>query len=383
MALNLTIPGGKVQLSGNRVQAEVSTDTVTGEMYKLLLKTTSPAGFFPEGIDAIEPDANNKAIFDIRNRVSMPVIYSFTWPLTGAVAVEHPQMAQLVQIDVGERFVQVVNNENSDTVNWARLSENNEVLILKGGVSKHQQSKYNEQNTTFYIEWIQAGKFLTLLPDGLVVSPGQPVKLWIIIPGTEAQELTLKVAYENAGGDSGFVTHAITVNPGTMTELCTDPGSLGLDASAVVAFSVWLERSGVVVGEVRNFTVDRNYYEQNIYVLFVNQVGGIDCLWFHGQMRKAYPVESETSRRDARINDTQPRGTVEVDYKTSRRQWTVKTGYMSAVNMEALPSLFESRNVWLLDGNDIIPVRIPDGENEYLDTMNDIHDIDIVFIEAH
>ena len=47
MALTLTIPGGPVQLNGNRVEAEVSTDTITGELYKLLLKTTSLDDSFP------------------------------------------------------------------------------------------------------------------------------------------------------------------------------------------------------------------------------------------------------------------------------------------------------------------------------------------------
>ena len=125
-----------MQLSGNRVQAEVETDTITGTLYKLLLKTTSlddPASF-PEGIDAIEPDDDDKAIFDIRNRVTLPIVYSFTWPLTGAVYVNQPQMAKKVALDIGERFTQVVSSENVDTINWAGLDANNEVLILKGGI---------------------------------------------------------------------------------------------------------------------------------------------------------------------------------------------------------------------------------------------------------
>ena len=120
-----------------------------------------------------------------------------------------------------------------------------------------------------------------------------------------------------------------------------------------------------------------------MFVFYGNRVGGIDCLWFHGRMKKAYPVESETSQRDARITDTQQRATIEVDYKKGHRQWVVNTGYMNTNDVEALPSLFESRNVWLPVGNDIIPVRIPDGDNEYLNAMNDMHDTDITFIESH
>ncbi len=384
MSLTLHIPGGAVQLSGNRIQAEVETDTTTGTLYNLLLKTTSLDDSFPEGIDAIEPDKNNKAVFDIRNRVSLPIVYSFTWPLTGAVAVEQPQMAKKVAIDIGERYVVVVNDENKDPVNWAGLSGAAcQVLILKGGISKHAQAKYNEQNTTFYIEWIQAGKFLTMLPDGITVSPGQPVKLWFITKESSVQSLTIHASFVGTDGTGGALSREITIKPGTMTELCVDMASLGMDATAVSSYSVWLEKSGTVVSEIRSFEVDQGYYQDNTYLLYVNEVGGIDCIWLHGRVKKMFPTESETSKRDARVSDTQPRPTREVDYKTGRRKWTVNTGYMPAENMAALTGLFESRNVWILEGNDIIPVMIADDDNEYYNSTKDTHQMDITFEEAH
>lgn len=384
MALTLNIPGGLVQLNGNRVLCEVETDTLTGVMYKLLLKTTSLDGSFPEGIDAVEPDTDNKVKFYIQNRLTLPVEYEFTWPLTGAVAVEHPQMARKVAIDIGERFVQVVNAENVDTVNWAGLSENNQVLILKGGLSKHQQAKYNELNTTFYQEFIQAGRFLTLLPDGMKMSPGQPLKLWFVTKEATAQELALKAQYTTAAGVVYSVSHAVTINPDKIVELCVDLGTLGIADLDVSEYSVWLEKAGVAVGEIRSWKVDRNYYEQNIYLLYTNRVGGIDCLWLHGRkFTKMLPVESETSQRDARETDTQKRATREVDNKDSRRKWTFNTGHFEENDLEALPHLFDSLNIWLLEGNDIIPVMIEDGDNEYFNSLDNVHAKEITLTEAH
>jgi len=373
-----------VQLSGNRVQAEVVTDSLNGEMYNLLLKTTSLDDSFPEGIDAIEPDAGLKAIFDIRNRVTLPIVYSFTWPLTGEVAIEQPQMAKKVALDIGERYTEVINNENVDTINWSGLSgEQYQVLILKGGISNHRQAIYNEQNTTFYTEWIAAGRFLTLLPDNMRIAPGQPVKLWYITKESTVQALTLKVDVVKTDGTTIATEIPLTINPDKMFELCVDTGSLGLITSEVASYSVGLEKEGVAIGELRRFTLDHSYYENNTFVLFTNRVGGIDCIWLHGRVKKMFPTESERSQRDARIADTQQRPTKEVDYKAGRRKWNINTGYRLSQEMEALTGLFESRNVWLLDGNDIIPVMLEDGDNEYLDTMNDVNDMDIFLTEAH
>jgi hypothetical protein len=384
MALTINIPGGKVQLSGNRVQAEVETGTITGEMYNLLLKTTSLDESFPEGIDATEPDSDKKAVFDIRNRVTLPIVYSFTWPLTGAVAIEQPQMAKKVALDIGEKYVEVVSGENKDKVNWSELTgADYQVLILKGGVSKHQQAKYNEGSTTFYQEWIAGGKFLTMLPDNMRIAPGQPVKLWFITKEATAQALTMVVDYKTTEGVNDYEEIPVTINPDKLFELCVNPGDLGLVASEITSYSVKLEKSGVTIGEIRNFQVDHEYYENNTYVLFANRVGGIDCLWFTGRVKRMFPTESERSQRDARIDDTQQRPTLEVDWKAGRRKWVVNTGYKEPDEMEALAGLYESRNVWLLNGNDIIPVMVEDGDNEYLDTMKDVHDVDIVFTEAH
>ncbi|MGQ7868689.1 hypothetical protein [Sunxiuqinia sp. sy24] len=383
MALSLSIPGGPVQLSGNRVQAEVETTATTGELYNLLIKTTSLDASFPEGIDAIEPNAELKALFDLRNRVTLPIVYSFTWPLTGAVSIAQPQMAKKVALDVGERFVQVVSNKNEDTVNWAELTADNEILILRGGLSKHQQAKYNEQNTNFYDEFIAAGQFLTELPNNMRISPGQPVKLWFITKEVTNQALTLKVDYSLLSGSEGTLSHAVTIDPDKMYELCVDPGSLGLDASEVASYSVYFEKLGVTISATKSYTIDHGNYEHNTFLLYANRIGGIDCVWLHGHVKRSFPTESERSQRDARITDTQQRPTLEVDWKVGKRSWEINSGYKMADEMTALTGLFESRNVWLLDGNDIIPVMMEDGDNAYLDSLSDANEMELKFTEAH
>ncbi len=383
MALTLDIPNGPVQLSGNRIRCDVGTDTITGSMYRLLLKVTSPDGSFPEGVDAIEPDSDNKAEFDIRNRAALPIDYSFTWPLTGDIAVAQPQLAKKVTIDIGERYVQVVDNENTDTVNWAGLSDDNELLVLKGGVSKHQQAKYNEQGTAFYVEYIQAGKFLTLLPDNMHVSPGQPVKLWFVTKESEDQSLQLVAEYTDSSGGTGTLSKDITVEAGASTEICADLATLGIADLDIEKYSVHFEKDGAAISETRNWQVDRGHYENNAYVFFANPVGGIDCLWLRGRVKKMLPADSETSEREASSSDTQQRATMETDTKTTKRKWAINSGYFTGGEEEALPQLCAAKNIWLLNGNDIIPAVVDDGDNEYYNSMDNLHEMEITLTEAH
>jgi hypothetical protein len=378
MALTLTIPGGPVQLSGNRVHAEVVTDTVQGSLYRLLLKTTSADNLFPEGIDAIEPDSAKKAIFDLRRRVAMPVDYDFSWPLTGDVFIKRAQLSQKVTVDIGESFIPV---NPPKQVNWAGLDA--QILILKGALTKHQQAKFNEAGKTFYSEYIEAGRFLTNMPIDQRVSPAQPLKLWFITKETTNQDVRLMVNYTNLDGTTGDIDLYGTIEPDAMYEICADCGSIGLNSSLVDFYTVEIQKEGVAVSEIRKFTIDHTYYEQNTFVFYANSVGGIDSLWFPGHIKGSFPTESQTSERNTRTTDTQKVPTLEVDFKTGHRKWEINTGYRTIDEQNSLRELLESCNIWFIDGNDVIPAMLEDGDNPLYDTMEDLQNTDLTFREAH
>lgn len=378
MALTLTIPGGPVQLSGNRVHAEVVTDTVQGSLYRLLLKTTSADNLFPEGIDAIEPDSAKKAIFDLRRRVAMPVDYDFSWPLTGDVFIKRAQLSRKVTVDIGESFIPV---NPPKQVNWAGLDA--QILILKGALTKHQQAKFNETGKTFYSEYIEAGRFLTNMPMDQRVAPAQPLKLWFITKETTNQDVRLMVNYTNLDGTTGYIDLYGTIEPDAMYQICVDCGSIGLNSSLVDFYTVEIQKEGVAVSEIRKFTIDHTYYEQNTFVFYANSVGGIDSLWFPGHIKGSFPTESQTSERNTRTTDTQKVPTLEVDFKTGHRKWEINTGYRTIDEQNSLRELLESCNIWFIDGNDVIPAMLEDGDNPLYDTLEDLQNTDLTFREAH
>lgn len=382
MALELKIPGGDKQLNGNIVHAEIETTETQGDAYRLLCKTTSLDDSFPEGVDSIEP-TGLKSVFDLRSRVSMPVDYDFAWPLTGDVFIKRPQLARQVAIDIGESFI---DESGEKIVNWAELSENNTVLILKGAISIHEQSIYNEQGKTFYQEFIEAGRFLTNLPNTQRIAPGQPVKLWFITKEAVAQEVTLKVNYTRLNGTNDMLSIAGTIDPDSMYEICVDTGSLGLTAAEIDTYTVSLEKEGVSIGQSVTFAIDHTIYENNTFMFAANRVGAVDSIWFHGHVKAYFPTESETSQRNAQITDTQKKSTLEVDWKSGIRKWEINSGYRTVEEQLSLKTLLESSNIWITDGNNIIPVNLEDGDNLLYDTfdmLTNIPSIELTFREAH
>ncbi len=379
MALELTIPGGATQLSGNRVQASIATTLKQGSFYRILCKTTSVDNSFPEGIDPIEP-TDLTSVFDLRNRVSMPVDYDFSWPLTGNVFIKRAQLAKKVMVDIGESFIDGSGNK---IINWAGLTENNTLLILKGKLSKHEQAKYNELGKTFYQEYIEAGRFLTMLPVNQRISPAQPVKLWFITKEVAPQIVNLKVDFMKLDGTSGSILIPGTIDPDAIYEICTDCGSLGLAATEINYYSVAIDKDGIAVSETRTFTIDHFPYEINNYMFCSNRVGAIDSFWFHGHVKTYFPTESESSQRNAQITDTQKKATIEVDWKDGVRKWEINSGYRSVEEQQALKSLLESTDIWMIDGNDIIPVMLEDGDNQLGYTLEDTQYIELTFKEAH
>lgn len=382
MALELNIPGGDKQLNGNLVQAEIVTTATQGDAYRLLCKTTSLDNSFPEGIDSIEP-TDLKSVFDLRNRVSMPPDYDFAWPLTGDVFIKRPQLAKLAAVDIGESFIDASGDK---IINWAELAENNKVLILKGAISIHEQSIYNEQGKTFYQEYIEAGRFLTNLPATQRIAPGQPVKLWFITKEATQQAVNLKVDFTRLDGTNDTLSIAGTIDPDSMYEICVDTGSLGLTATEVDRYTVSLEKEGITIGQLFTFTIDHTVYENNTYLFAANRVGAVDSVWFHGHVKAYFPTESETSQRNAQITDTQKKSTLEVDWKSGYRKWEINSGYRSIAEQQALKGLLESARIWMIDGNNIIPVNLEDGDNLLFDTfdmLTNIPNIELTFREAH
>jgi hypothetical protein len=385
MALTITIPGGPVQLSDTRVKVTVNTDLVQGSLYNVLLKVSNAGGEL-DGLPQIlegAPDSSGNFVFDISGLLRRNFLPSFHIS-AGTVCTERSTIPYKVELDIGESYI---DSSNVRQENWAELTGSQyQIIILRGGLSAHQENIYNQLSSNFYLDYIVGGKWLTDLPDPVFTAPDKMVKLWYMTAQATAQSLTLEVSYLLKDGSSGTTTVACTINPGSLYEFNVDPVTLGLTVSGsnpVVSYSVTLLNGNTPVVDDFNIHIDHKHYQENYLLFFMNKFSGIDTLWLHGQCDNNLQASHEIASRTPEVTDNSFSSTRVVVAKSGRRQWNINTGYKKYTEIMALQSLILSRQLWLLDGNYVVPVNIEKSDELLARPEDDLHNYTITITEAH
>lgn len=389
MAVDFTIYGGLVQLSGTTIEIEVTNDDVQGDSPRALLRATSQVDA-TTGKDQIEggPFEDSKswtdgmAIFDFSEYFDAPAKFAFTYPGSSTLAIKHPSRAFNLDILAGESH----EDENGDKQeNWQDAGNAVAIRILKGGLSQWAQAKYNEAGTNFYEDFILGNKFLTDRPDNQKISPSQPVRLWYLLPGEDPVDYNLVVDYIDAAGDENIVNHAITIDPDGLYEFVVDPASLGLP-TGVKQYTIYLADGDTQITDSRTFIIDYSYYTgNNTFVLFSNRYSGIDDAWFTGEVKLIMPHQAETGQQKLDRTATTQDPSLIVTSQTGQRKWTIAPGNrISKQQALHLQDLIYAKHRWLLVDGEIIPVTLESGDKNITDTANPIYgDQTLTFVEAH
>lgn len=397
MAVNFEIYGGLVQLSGNRIEIEVTIDAVAGESPRALLRATvveteetdlDPVEDAKEW--KIQSDNSGKSIFDFSEYLDIPTTYDFTFPYGNSIAVKHPLRALDVKILAGESHID--NNQQSANygekiVSWQNEANAVAVRILKGGMSFDRQAQMHEAGQTFYSLYILGNRFLTHRPDNQIISYNQPVRLWYLLPETVANTRKLKVEYITEAGVTQSVSFDITIDPDGLYEFILDPAKLGIPATAK-QYSVYQESTtGIQIGERRTFIIDQTYYENNTFLFSSNSLSGIDDHWFTGAVKLGTSIDSETGLQTLDRNATTRDRSVLVTKLTGSRKWTLYPGNRLTIeDITKLQDFLLARFKWIVWEGKIIPVNIEPGDFNLTDTTNDLlinDELEIVLTEAH
>lgn len=390
MAITHSIYGGLVQLAGNRVEIEVVNDDVKGESPRALLKATSTDGAVAGGpfIDSREYKAG-KAVFDFSESLDAPTDLGFTFPYGDQIAVKHPLRAFDIDILAGASYID--NVEASATVGkkfeeWQNEAASVSMRILKGGMSQDRQAQYNEAGLNFYQDYILGNKFLTRRPDNQRISYNQPVRLWYLLPGTEAVTRQMVVIYQQPGALQVVTTFDMTLEPDGLYEFVLDPAKLQLPED-ITSFTVFQADGYTTIGESRTFIIDSKPYENNTFLFFANSLAGIDDAWFTGAVKMGLQMEGETGIQALDRTATTRDRSVVVTSKTGSRKWSIFPGNrLNVEEMEALQDLIYSKHIWLVWNGRTVPVNLENGEFDLTDSMRDLlinDELELVFVEAH
>jgi len=398
MAINHSIYGGPVQLSGNLVEIEVTNNDIKGESPRALLKAIStdgavPGGPFKDSRDwrPLDPpvEGSGKAIFDFQEYLDAPTKYNFTHPYGEPIAIKHPLRAFDIDILAGASYID--NVLASATFGkkielWQDVAAAVSIRILKGGMSQDRQAQYNESATNFYQDFIQGNKFLTHRPNFQRISYMQPVRLWYLLPETEPVTRSLKVEYLTAASELVELDFEITLDPDGLYEFVLDPAKLGLPADAK-QFAVFQFDGETQIGERRTFIIDPKHYENNTFLFFANSLAGIDDTWFTGAIKLLMNSEGETGVQQLDRNATTRDRSVIETKSTGSRKWSIFPGNrLNVAEIEALQDFIYSRFRWLVWEGRVIPVNLERGEFELTNTMRDLiinDELEFVLTEGH
>lgn len=389
MSITATIPGGAVQLTGNPVYINCSGGLapVNSSEYKIMLKIISTDGVLNGApfVDAITPDANGEAVFDISGYVDQPFPAAFQWPVSGAVNAL-PTQAFNIQVQVGERYI-----DSSDLLveTWGATSS--VFQMLKGGLSPRQVAVMRDAGFTFYAKYIQAGKFLTARPQSDSVHPNQPVKLWFMPVANASALLNMNAVYTDSS--EVLKTTAVTLDTDNLYEFNCNPVQLGhtLEPTGkkLSFFDVWLSVGGTAVSEVRRFTIDWNPCERPVYLMFANTFGGVDDVYLSGYIQDKFTTNGNISYRPPQVADTVYTPTLLQLDKTGQNRWSINSGWKSLTQIQYLRDLLVAKQAWYLYTNitqsttSIIPITDIKTGDVLIDRKEDLYSIQIDFSEAH
>jgi len=390
MSITAEILGGAVQLTGNPAWIRLSGGSQPDGTsdYKLLLKVISQDGKLDGApfIDAIAPDSNGQAMFNISGYVDKPVNALFQYPPGGAV-VSYPTQAFNVQVQPGESYI------DSDGVlqeNW--FSTSDIIQFLKGGSNPRQIAKWESESSNFYEQYLVNGRFLTPRPWGEFVIPGQPVKLWFMVVQNKSTTFNVTAYYTDGTSESYSTT--VTLNTDNLYEFNCNPVHLGIalqnqNNSKINYFDVWLGPQGTEISDSRRFQFDHRYFERPLYLFYANSMGGIDDMFFGGYTREIVDTETNVVYKPQQTGDTIYNPTLIVNNKEGKNIWRLNTGFRPTDQLPDLRDLLVSRQAWLVYPNkaqtsyQFTPVIVEPGSLEIIDRKEDLTQITLDVSEAH
>lgn len=388
MAIEIRSQLGDVLLSGNPIWVDTDdggSQPAGSTNYQHLLRIVSTDGALIGSpmIDAIAPEADHMAHFNIQGRVDQDVDYDFQFPQQNLVTA-FPLLAFDITLEAGERYV----DSNGDLqTSWSGVTESHR--ILKGGISR--LITQDIQPYRFYDDFIRAGRFLTWQAPDMKISPDTPLMLWYIYPpesyGANV-ELRITVFRNNEVGYSDEKVYEITLLPDNLYAFNLSLDVLGLTTTHatygnVTGITAGIYSSGVLKSELRSWFYDLRNYDENTYIAFKNSLSGVDCLWCTGKLTEILSTEKSVSARPDLPTINHKRATQVVSSVQGQRKWELNTGHKSKEDLSAMRDFALSDQMWLLRDTYVIPVYLENRDHVLAQISRNLDDISITLLEGH
>lgn len=146
----------------------------------------------------------------------------------------------------------------------------------------------------------------------------------------------------------------------------------GVNAQAASLGACFVNEGRFRISEKREFKIERQCREYDLVRLaFLNKLGGIDYWTFNLVSKFRSSIQRETIQRVLQYNYSLGDRGLEVVGQKISEEWEVNTDYLNDDEALFIRELVESPEVYMVDGNDLLPLIITDNNWELKSTLND------------
>ena len=325
------------------------------------------------------PGRDGVCIFNLSNILDREAARSAARPPLPAFSTDETLLADNLR-NYYIRYRQQYDDASNFLRDWQYLGTSR---ILRGGIAQALSAQ-----TTDYLGNIDAtSSLLTWYPDGKTVAPQQPEWLgWYNFGNTPKNVvLQLRRFTETQELSTLYLLEDGIAIPARHTALIPcGPEQLDLGAT-VVKYTVrvvdeesdWEGGNPEFLSPSRTFYIDRDYYDEQRFLMYLNGFSIPHTLRCIGEHSKELEVARQQAERTLMPDyDEQAEELFQFDYYL-RHVFTFRTGFLSRAEVEALQEMLAYNDLYEVDSAGYIPLMITADQFRITETRQGLHSLEI------
>lgn len=361
---------------GFTVSETAATADATPENYKAKLEVyferTYAAGDYTLAaqLDGIPETGTGYVYFDLSSVLSAECRAARAEPLVPQFGTDAPFLAD----NFRKYYFRYTEEYGAPVVVQEWGYANDTIIVYDGGVS---QARFAEGD--FLGAMDDEDALLTWMPDGKKVAMQQPEYLTFFNHGATATMVLRVVWYDITDGTASSPTDyfSLLVPNGTAAVFPVWPELFGLD-SEPNAYKYTVQVGHTAVGfddesQERTYYIDREYYESERYLMYLNSFGVPETCRCTGEWGKRLKVDRFTAEKPLLPGYNE----LASDRFQYGRLWdnelTYRTGFLTKDEAEVLQELLIAGEVYDVSADGYIPLQITSDSFRVTETRQELH----------
>lgn len=269
-----------------------------------------------------------------------------------------------------------------------QMTESNSFFILSAGISQLQEVINNRSNTSFWEKLQYNNYFLTWQPTEKRVTRNQTEKLFFLLQ-EPVEQLQLRIAYFFTNGTGN---HSLPINsidnptPKTVYELTITPSVMqvpGWETDLLDYYEVWIEDGQMNrISEIRRYTLDYSYQENDRLFLFQNSLGGFDTIRILGDQEDTLEYDRISVKSLLGTDFTELSHHLTQFSVTEIRKHKANTGWITPQASAWIRDFFLSKKVYRIIAGKLVPVVIDSNQVVHRKDKQELFSIDFEYSQS-